>query len=250
MIDTKPYYELATADGDILKLNLGTLPDEVFKQIKKEITNLGGTWKTTKKSFQFKTARAAEVLNKLQSGEVENIFQKHQFFYTTRNAWNRANEFVDIILFDGCRVLEPSCGDGLMVEYINEMALEQDARRVQIDVCESADFNLEIVRSKGFNIVGTDFLQYNPGEIYDLIIANPPFNKGQDIKHIMHMYELVADGGNIFSFASGTIMENEEFANWLKYTVVHYDHYNVEAKYFRPNKSNADTKFLTLHKLV
>jgi 16S rRNA G1207 methylase RsmC len=35
-----------------------------------------------------------------------------------------------------------------------------------------------------------DFLDYND-ETFDKIIANPPFSKSQDVKHILHMYELL-----------------------------------------------------------
>jgi len=35
-----------------------------------------------------------------------------------------------------------------------------------------------------------DFLDYND-ENFDKIVANPPFSKSQDVKHILHMYELL-----------------------------------------------------------
>ena len=248
MMDLIPYYELATADGDLLKLNLGTVPDNVFKEIKKRITGYGGTWKTNKKGFVFKTDRAQEVLDELMLNKAENVFKTHQFFYTTKTAWDRANDLIPIQLYNDDHILEPSCGDGAMVGYIQELIKEEDLLGTKIDVCEIADFNREIVKRKGLNLVGDDFLRYNPGPIYDVIIANPPFNKGQDIKHVMHMWDLLKDGGNIYTFTGGNVMEDKQFSHWLKHEVTHFDHHKVEAKYFRPNKSNADTIFFTLHK--
>jgi 16S rRNA G1207 methylase RsmC len=40
--------------------------------------------------------------------------------------------------------------------------------------------------------MNTDFLSLDERS-FDKIIANPPFSKSQDVKHILHMYELLAD---------------------------------------------------------
>jgi 16S rRNA G1207 methylase RsmC len=37
-----------------------------------------------------------------------------------------------------------------------------------------------------------DFLDYSM-DTFDKIVANPPFSKSQDVKHILHMYELLND---------------------------------------------------------
>lgn len=36
----------------------------------------------------------------------------------------------------------------------------------------------------GFNVVGEDFMSFEPGKNYDVIVMNPPFCKQQDITHV------------------------------------------------------------------
>lgn len=37
---------------------------------------------------------------------------------------------------------------------------------------------------------------------YDLIIANPPFSKNQDVTHVLRMYEHLSDGGRLVAIMS------------------------------------------------
>lgn len=40
-----------------------------------------------------------------------------------------------------------------------------------------------------------DFLQFNPGAVYDRIVMNPPFEDGQAIERVQHAYKLLKPGG-------------------------------------------------------
>jgi hypothetical protein len=53
-----------------------------------------------------------------------------------------------------------------------------------------------------------DFLEFT-WETFDKIIANPPFSKSQDVKHILHMYELLKNWWRIVSVASSSIQHRE-----------------------------------------
>ena len=47
-----------------------------------------------------------------------------------------------------------------------------------------------------------DFLHVPEHFKFDLIIANPPFSKNQDIDHIMKMYRMLKRDGMLLSFSS------------------------------------------------
>jgi hypothetical protein len=236
----------ASDDNKLIRLNCGKLPDDHFKEIKKLLVNFNGKWNTKSSGFIFKTAVASDVLKSLRDGKAVNVFKENQFFYTPREAWDRACELIDISIFDGDRICEPSAGEGHMVKYIEELIKEHDRRNVKITICESAEFNIAILKQKGYKVASTDFLLHK-GK-YDAIIANPPFNKGQAQAHIRHMFFLLDDGGNVYTFAPKRILDDEVFMSWLKHDVVHFAYGVVEAKYFRKNKANVDTIILTLHK--
>ena len=52
------------------------------------------------------------------------------------------------------------------------------------------------------NIVGDDFLKSDTSIKYDIIVANPPFSKNQDVTHVLRMYEHLKDGGRLVAIMS------------------------------------------------
>ena len=88
------------------------------------------------------------------------------------------------------RVLEPSAGNG-------DLALACPAwrddyrRRVPVDCCEIDLKRHPTLRAKGLNVVGTDFLQFKNGHLYDAVVLNPPFRDG--VKHVLHAWEITWD---------------------------------------------------------
>lgn len=76
----------------------------------------------------------------------------------------------------------------------------------------------KLLKLKGYNLVGDDFLEYQPTEKYDSIIMNPPFSDEQN--HIRHAYEMLADGGTLVSISSphwtfASDKKSVEFRNWI-----------------------------------
>jgi hypothetical protein len=89
------------------------------------------------------------------------------------------------------RVLEPSAGTGHLLRAIgpgpDKVAVEIHPRLVEL-----------LVRSgiSGVQIHQQDFLACN-GNLgsFDRIVMNPPFGKGEDIKHILHAAKMLRPGG-------------------------------------------------------
>lgn len=82
-------------------------------------------------------------------------------------------------------ILEPSAGKGSIVDYLNSRL---SSHHIKWDVIEKNEELRGILFSKNYNLVGSDFLQYETATEYDLIIANPPFSNGE--KHLMKMIAL------------------------------------------------------------
>lgn len=93
---------------------------------------------------------------------------------------------------NGQRILEPSAGKGSIADGIRRVAPE-----AEIDVVEPVGDLRTILEAKGYDVVAYDFLEYNPGEIYDLIVMNPPFEDYQDVTHVLHAYDLLKPGGRL-----------------------------------------------------
>lgn len=86
-------------------------------------------------------------------------------------------------------VLEPSAGIGSLCDAIRERFPNAIIR-----CCEIRPSLCEVLDLKGYSLADTDFLRLS-GTVYDFIIMNPPFERGQDIDHIRHAYSLLRDGG-------------------------------------------------------
>ena len=90
-------------------------------------------------------------------------------------------------------VLEPSAGKGDIIEQSKEFKIHIDRNEREYDYAplENADFSAiekdqdlqNTLKGKGIKIVDSDFLTYNGLEQYDLILMNPPFDKGATHLH-------------------------------------------------------------------
>ena len=94
----------------------------------------------------------------------------------------------------GDRVLEPSAGCG----HIAVAAREAGA---VVDVCEQVPAMRELLKDKGFNVIGDDALEIE-GQ-WPKILMNPPFEGGQDALQVRHAYENnLAPGGVLVAITS------------------------------------------------
>jgi hypothetical protein len=114
----------------------------------------------------------------------------------------------------GMAVLEPSAGKGDIADGIRRAGVEPS-------VIEINHTLRGILEMKGHRIVGDDFLEHAPGEVYDAIVMNPPFEGGQDAKHIRHAYSLLKPGGRLVSVMSPgpwfrTDRASEEWREWAE----------------------------------
>ncbi|MHC4608240.1 MAG: methyltransferase domain-containing protein, partial [Planctomycetota bacterium] len=117
----------------------------------------------------------------------------------------------------GMRVLEPSAGKGDIADRIMEAGVEPD-------VIELRPGLQDILKLKGHNVVGDDFLEFtadSPTEKYDRIVMNPPFEKNQDQQHVRHAFDLLKPGGRLIAIMSeGSFTRSQKkdkaFQEWFE----------------------------------
>lgn len=134
------------------------------------------------------------------------------FFPTPKTLAARLVEMADIK--PGMRVLEPSAGKGDIAEAVK--AIAPDAK---IETVEMSHKLQELLKLKGFDVVGSDFMDHT-GE-YDRIVMNPPFSKGMDVDHVRHAYALLKPGGRIVAIMGehaffANDKKSAEFREWLE----------------------------------
>lgn len=208
-----------------------------YGEVKRVVEQAGGKYK--KNGFEF-GKDPQPIIDRLLEGEKVNDKKKYQFFETPPELVKRMQELADIQEDD--YILEPSAGHGVLVEKYD---------RKNVDVIELSMENRKVLKEKGFCLCLYDFLDVKPTPKYDKILANPPFTKNQDIKHIKHMYDFLKPGGRIVSMSSnswryGTQKLQVEFVDWLS----ELDHtlHPVPAGAFKSSGTNIATTLIVINK--
>jgi len=112
------------------------------------------------------------------------------FFPTPPELIEQLIELADIKADD--RILEPSAGKGDILDAIRKNNPDQTLHAIEINSTLR-----EILKLKGYTLVGDDLLREEPEKRYDKIIMNPPFENGQDIDHVMHACFLLHSTGRL-----------------------------------------------------
>jgi 16S rRNA G1207 methylase RsmC len=112
-------------------------------------------------------------------------------------------------------VLEPSAGKGALA-----IAAAQRTKHV---VCvEKNPVFAEYLRDKvGFpSVIEADFLEVHPGADltkphsivgkFDRVVMNPPFSKGQEVRHVMHALQFLRPGGRLVSVMSAAVQFRQD----------------------------------------
>lgn len=132
--------------------------------------------------------------------------KKYNFFETPGGIAEKMGKLLEQMGRD-VRILEPSAGLGALIK-----AAESGSDfPPQIDFCEVQEEFCETLT--GYNRVGCDFMMYNPGQIYDAVIMNPPYKNNMASDHTNHAWECLKPGGRIVVLVgeTGARFIDEEF---------------------------------------
>ena len=118
----------------------------------------------------------------------------------------------------GYRFLEPHAGQGAIADRIRALY-----PGCPLDVVEILELNRRVLIAKGYRPIAADFLRFDPGPVYDRILANPPFRLPGAPRayqgHIRHAWDLLAEGGVLVSVAPAGVLhaqrQDRDFHRWL-----------------------------------
>jgi len=167
----------------------GQLDRKLYVDVDKVLKALGGKWDRKEKAHIFSDSMEERLEVLILTGEYTDAKQQYQFFETPTSLAVQLVGMAEIQ--DNESVLEPSAGRGRIVGHIE-----------RCDCIELNPENREYLTRNGFTVVGDDFMKFN--ESYDVIVANPPFTKQQDIDHISHMINLARR--RVVSIASSSVL--------------------------------------------
>lgn len=197
-------------DGRLGVITGGQLARDLYVRVNKALEAMGGKWDRKAGGHMFKLDPRSSVDGLLENGSI--TVERDGFFETPDVVINRMFELVPPPA-PGPLVLEPSAGLG---------AIARQLAGQNLTLVEKNEVRCSALRTEFKNVMCADFLSLEcgfGGNYYDRIYMNPPFEELQDIDHVKHAYDLLADGGALVSVMSEspffrTDKKAEEFRLW------------------------------------
>jgi len=237
----------ATIEGNLLTLP-GQLDKALYKRVDETLNLLGGKWTRGKGGHVFKGEDPAVlVAEALESGSIEDPTKKYQFYPTPKLVAQRLVKLADFSPEKMQWALEPSGGSGAILDEFPKSCSG-------IQTCEIQPELADALEAKGYAVEKGDFMAYHPGPIFERIVANPPFTRGQDLAHISHMLDCLAPGGRLVSVLSAGIDYRTDkvtkafLARLQKECVFRFE--DIESGAFRESGTLVNAKILIADKIA
>lgn len=112
-------------------------------------------------------------------------------------------------------MLEPEAGSGAILDAVKEVC-----PNAEMFLYERHNSLQEVLKLKGYELTGSDFMESVAEPIFDRILMNPPFENGQDIDHVRHAFNNLRGGGKLVAVMSpGPFFRSDrkaqEFRDWF-----------------------------------
>lgn len=108
----------------------------------------------------------------------------------------------------GEAILEPSCGEGHLIEALQDWVKAPDFHSrtptLKITGIECDLARAEVARAKGFAVLQANFLEVTPDARFDAVLMNPPFYGRHYKKHLDHAMTFVKPGGRLVCILPAT----------------------------------------------
>ena len=112
---------------------------------------------------------------------------------------------------DASTALEPSCGDGAIMDAIR--AHDPSIRVVGVEVDPK---HAKTCMDKRHNVHIANFLEVTPTPKFDLVIMNPPFAGKHYQKHVEHAKKFLKAGGRLYAILPATALYDHDYVEGPK----------------------------------
>lgn len=149
----------------------------------------------------------------------------------------------------GVRVLEPSAGDGALLDVLRERHPE-----ARVDAVEPSHRLCEILRAKGHpEPFGRRFEHFEPSAPYDAIVMNPPFGRGGALAmdHVERAAAMLAPGGRLVAVVpeSCHFRSDRRHVAFRAFVDDHGGYWiDLPPDTFRPSGTAVKTRLVVLHR--
>ncbi|OAM91686.1 class I SAM-dependent methyltransferase [Termitidicoccus mucosus] len=198
------------------------LPPDIYKKIKTIFAAFQGCWDKKSGAHLFPCDPQPHIRHILGTGIMPEI-NPLEFFPTPEKL--ATGLFNTDFIKDQCdrinyqrregtpvRMLEPSAGSGALADHAARLLADGK----QAVACVELDpQHCKTLARKNYDVIGTDFLKWEPGEKFPLIVMNPPFGNNAWQKHLRHAFDLLTHDGKLVCITPANLPDDPEFLQWL-----------------------------------
>lgn len=254
--DVQEVLQRAEVSGNRLELT-GQLDRKLYLKVAKAIEAMGGRWDRRAKCHLFEDPAEDVVADAVATGTVLDLKKAFQFFETPVSVAVELVQAANVRAFH--HVLEPSAGRGRIVDaLIDALAASGGGRITACEIQERFHGGLIALGRDGVEVAvlhSGNFLEVPPLPVFDRIVANPPFARGQDMDHVRHMGSLIKVGGRLVSVMSPAFRFHEsrrarEFRLWLAGEELNWSWRMLPANAFVESGTSVQAGVLTVDRLA
>ncbi|WBO23964.1 DNA methyltransferase family protein [Sphingomonas abietis] len=205
-------------DGAMLRLPGGKLERPLYDAVDKTLKALGGKWNRSKAAHVFDRPIADEIAASLDGGIAIDVKKTNEQFFTPALIAARMCDEVDLRADD--HVLEPSAGAGSLLGLPMEIGCFISA--VEIDARLAENLSEVLHGRHGAGVWNADFLDWQPAvrAPITVVLMNPPFSGGKDVRHVRRAWDFLAPGGRMAAIMGehaffAADRASQDFRMWL-----------------------------------
>ena len=177
----------------------------MYVKVNKAIVAAGGKWNRKEGKHIF-GRDPREVLGlAIETGGIVDHKKTFCQFFTPEDVAFEMASF--LMAYPPDRVLEPSAGDGALVKKVLFPGMVHNGLDI---TCVECDADLcDKLSELPVNVLCGDFLLMDDLGTFDRIIMNPPYDRGLDIKHILHARTMLEPGGRLVALCGNGPRQQE-----------------------------------------
>lgn len=186
----------------------GLLDQSTYKAVNKVLELMGGKWNKKTRTHVFSEHPGDLFDSVILTGEITDKKKMFQEYVTPE--WLCCHMVESANIDSVSRVLEPSAGYGAILRMIgggpDKVAVELNPARVD---------DLIRLGVSGLRVHQGDFLSLRIADLgmFDAVIMNPPFTRGQDIRHILHARTFLKPHGRLVGICANGPKQREVLAS-------------------------------------
>jgi phospholipid N-methyltransferase len=167
------------------------------------------------------------------------------YFPTPKEVVKKMIELADIKKMD--YILEPSAWTGAIIDWILEKEIN-----VNILAIEYNNSNYEILKEKynqkNIELINWNFLKQEKIWWFSKILMNPPFEKKQNVIHIMRAFELLNEWWVLIAIAWASVKFRNDYQEFRDFIDKYWYYEDIDQGAFKLSWTNVSTILIKLSK--